>query len=625
MLFALTLAAATLAPAQTVGWPAYGGTAAGSRFSSARQITPANVDQLRPAWTYHTGVFAGLDPETLKAVQEKAAFEATPILHDGVLYLTTPLDQVIALDAATGRERWRYNPHLKRLGYSEMSSRGVAWWSDGGSGACSSRILYGTLDARLIALDAASGKACADFGEGGTVDLTRGVDLRDPGNYQITSAPMVIGDRVVVGSSIGDNRAVSLERGVVRAFDVRSGKMVWNWDPIPWALRQKVRTGAANAWSTISADSEHGLVYVPTGSASPDYYGGERPGNNADADSVVALRAADGKRIWAFQLTHHNLWDYDVAAQPLLFAWKDGTPAIAVTNKSGNVFVLNRLTGKPLVAVTERPVPQSDVPGETTSPTQPFSALPALVPQATPGVDQVFALNPASRAVCESVIKQSRSQGIYTPPSLQGTLTAPGNIGGVNWGSAAYDPARHLFIANVNNLVAYAKLIPRADYTMKYRMGQAVPNRISGEYAAQQQTPYAMYRTFLFATDPHLPCNQPPWGSVVALDLFTGKIAWSVPLGTWIPGQHTGTANLGGPIATAGGLVFTAAAMDDKLRAFDSATGKEIWAADLPAGGQATPMTYMLNGKQYVVICAGGHGKLGTKLGDAVIAYALGH
>ncbi|MGH9519361.1 MAG: PQQ-binding-like beta-propeller repeat protein, partial [Terriglobales bacterium] len=274
------------------------------------------------------------------------------------------------------------------------------------------------------------------------------------------------------------------------------------------------------------------------------------------------------------------------------------------------------------VPVTERPVPASDAPGEKASPTQPFSTLAPLVPQTTPTPEQIFAVNATERSWCEAQLKQSRAQGIYTPPSLQGTLTSPGNIGGVNWGSAAYDPARHLFIADVNNIVAFAKLIPRADYTPQYRAGQ-MPNRISGEFAPQHQTPYALYRSFLMAPDPHLPCNRPPWGSVVALDLFTGKIAWSVPLGTWIPGQMTGTANLGGPIATAGGLVFTAAAMDDKLRAFDSATGKEIWSADLPAGGQATPMTFMLAGKQYVVICAGGHGKLGTKLGDAVIAYAL--
>ncbi|HXR96674.1 MAG TPA: pyrroloquinoline quinone-dependent dehydrogenase [Terriglobales bacterium] len=620
--------AATALAAQSAGWPAYGGTNAGARFSSARQITASNVGQLKVAWTFHTGMWERLPTGVVNAVKQKAAFEATPVLDHGTLYLTDPIDEVFALDAATGAERWRFSPHLGVLDYSEISSRGVALWgAPRPSVACSQRVLVGTLDARLIALDAATGKPCAGFGHNGEVDLTQGVGLRDPGNYQITSAPTVIGDRVVVGSSIGDNRAVSLEQGVVRAYDVRTGKLAWTWDPIPWAEHQKTRTGAANAWSTIAADAEHDMVYVPTGSASPDYYGGERPGNDADADSVVALRASDGHKVWAFQLTHHDLWDYDVAAEPVLFTWKDGTPAIAVTNKTGNVFVLNRLTGKPLVAVTERAVPQSDVPGEQTSATQPFSALPSLVPQVAPNPEAVFGATAADRAWCTAQIRSARSEGIYTPPSLRGSITVPGNIGGVNWGSAAYDPTRHLFIADVNNLLPYARLIPRADFAQERAAapGDNVPNRTSGEFAPQAQTPYGLYRTFLMAPDAaaHLPCNQPPWGSVVALDVFSGKIAWSVPLGTFIAGQHTGTPNLGGPIATAGGLVFTAAAMDGKFRAFDSATGKLAWEVALPAGGQATPMTYEINGRQFVVICAGGHGKLGTKLGDSAVAYTL--
>lgn len=614
--FSVLLLAGALA-AQSAGWPAYGGTVAGTRYSAAAQITPANVARLQVAWTFHTGALHGASA----FVKSKAAFEATPVLDHGTLYLSTPLDQVIALDAATGALRWRYDPKLKHEDFSEMSSRGVALWSARRpGGACARRVFVGTLDGRLIALDAASGKPCQDFGRHGQVDLTRGVDLRDPGNYQVTSAPTVVGNRVIVGSSIGDNRAVSLERGVVRAFDARSGRQVWSWDPIPWALRQKPRTGAANAWSTISADVPRGLVYVPTGSASPDYYGGLRPGNDADADSVVALRAATGQKVWAFQLTHHDLWDYDVAAQPLLFTWKDGTPAIAVTNKSGNLFVLNRLTGQPLVAVTERPVPQSDVPGEHSSPTQPFSALPALAPQAALQPSQIFALNPADRAWCAAQLQKSRSDGIYTPPSLQGSLNEPSNVGGVNWGSAAYDPVRHLFIVDSNALVAYSRLLSRAQYRAAYRSRKQ--NRMTGEFARQAQAPYGLYRSFLLARG-KVPCNPMPWGTLVAVDLYRGRLAWRVPLGSLLPGQATGSPNLGGPIATAGGLVFTAATMDNRFRAFDVATGKQVWQALLPAGGQATPMTFMLRGRQYVVICAGGHGKLGTKLGDAVVAYAL--
>lgn len=612
-----------VAIAQSAGWPAYGGTVAGTRYSTAQQITPANVTQLQVAWTFHTGELARiaqLDPHAQAFVKSKAAFEATPILHHGVLYFSTPLDVVFAIDARTGKAIWRYNPDLHRgFDYSEISSRGVAWWQGAGHGVCAQRIFMGTLDARLIALDARTGKRCIGFGDYGVVHFSRDVDLRDAGNYELTSPPTVIGNRVVIGSSIGDNGAVSLARGVVRAYDVRSGKLVWTWDPIPWALHQNPRTGAANAWSILAADPAHGLVYVPTGSASPDYYGGLRPGNDADADSVVALNAATGKKVWAFQLTHHNLWDYDVAAEPLLFTWKDGTPALAVTNKSGNLFVLNRLTGKPLIPVTERPVPQSDVPGEHTSPTQPFSALPPLAPQTPLTPQTIFAVNAQDRAWCEKQLQGVRNQGIYTPPSLQGSLSEPGNVGGVNWGSAAYDPVHHVYIADVNNLVAYARLIPRALYE---QANHGLHNRIYSDFGTQRQTPYGMVRGFLLWQG-KVPCNQPPWGMVVAEDLYTGKLAWRVPLGTLIPGQHTGSPNLGGPIATAGGLVFTAAAMDDMLHAYDSATGKSVWEASLPAGGNATPMTYMLDGRQYVVICAGGHGKLHTKLGDSVIAYAL--
>lgn len=618
---------AACAAAQTAGWPAYGGTVAGTRFSAARQITLANVAQLQVAWTFHTGELAEiakLDPQAQAFVKSKLAFEATPILHRGVLYFSTPFDRVFAVNARTGKQLWVFNPHLARLDYSEMSSRGVAWWQGPGSSPCSARVFIGTLDARLIALDASTGQPCADFGSRGTVNLTSGADVVEPGQYQITSPATVIGDRVVIGSSMGDNRAVTLGRGIVRAYDVRTGKLIWTWDPIPWALHQNPRTGAANAWSVIAADPAHGLVFVPTGSPSPDYYGGKRLGNDADADSVVALRASDGKKLWAFQLTHHNLWDYDVASEPLLFTWSDGTPAVAVTNKSGNVFVLNRLTGKPLVAVTERPVPQTDVPGERTSPTQPFSALPALAPQVALTPDHIFAVNAADRAWCEAQLKGVRNLGIYTPPSLQGSLSEPGNIGGVNWGSMAFDPLRHLLIANVNNIVAYARLIPRAQFDQS---GHGLSgNRISGEFAPQRQTPYGLFRTFLIWPGPgnlRVPCNQPPWGTVTALNPFTRKIAWQVPLGTLMPGRMTGSPNLGGPMVTASGLVFTAATFDDTLRAFATSTGKLLWQAHLPAGGNATPMTYELNGRQYVVIAAGGHGKLPTKLGDSLIAYAL--
>lgn len=603
------------------GWATYSNDPGGTRYSTAKQIDKGNVAQLKVAWTFRTGAFPHNED-----LDHKYAFEATPILLDGTLYLSTPYDQVIALNAATGAKLWEYDAKLELpYGASEVTSRGVSAYRDPSAKSgkpCALRIFIGTLDARLIALDGATGKPCADFGTAGEIDLTSEVRLRDPGDYQVTSAPAVYKDLVITGSSIGDNRAVALERGIVRAFDVRSGKLRWTWDPIaPWAYQTSPRTGAGNAWSTISVDPEHVLLFVPTGSASPDYYGGLRKGDDKWANSVVALKASSGEFVWGFQVVHHDLWDYDVASQPALFAWKDGTPAIAITTKIGRVFVLNRLNGKPLLPVDEEPVPKSDIPGEESWPTQPNSHI-SMVPEKISPED-AWGKDPQERQWCEDKMKAARSGVIFTPPSLEGTLVFPSNVGGVNWGSSAYDPQRHLLVADTNRLIIMAKLIPR-DKFENARANATDADRLHGEFARQTGTPFGMYRTPLLAPS-GLPCNPPPWGTVAAVDLFTGKVAWNVPLGTFIPGKNTGTITLGGPMATAGGLVFTAAAatMDNFLRAFDSDSGQELWKFELPAGGQATPMTYIVNGKQYLVIAAGGHGKLGTKQGDYVLAFTL--
>jgi quinoprotein glucose dehydrogenase len=601
------------------GWPTYGNDAGGTRYSPAKQIDRGNVAQLRVAWTYRTGALP-FDED----LDKKAAFEATPILIDGKLFLSTPYNHVIVLNAVTGVKIWEFDPKLEHpYGFSEVTSRGVSAWRDAAAKAgkpCALRIFIGTLDARLIALDGDTGKPCADFGTNGEVDLTNEVKLRDPGDYQVTSAPAIYKDLVITGSSEGDNRAVTLERGIVRAFDARTGKLRWTWDPIaPWAYQTSPRTGAGNAWSTISVDAQQDLAFIPTGSASPDYYGGFRKGDNKWANSVVALRASTGEFVWGFQVVHHDLWDYDVASQPTLFAWKDGTPAIAITTKMGRVFVLNRLTGVPLLPVEERPVMKSDIPGEESWPTQPASTI-SLVPEKL-SVDDAWGKDDKEKQWCAEQIKAVRSGDIFTPPSLQGTLVFPSNVGGVNWGSAAYDPQRHLLFVNTNRLPILVRMIPRADFDAA-RKNATDSDRLHGEFARQTGAPYAMFRTPLLAPS-GLPCNAPPWGTVAAVDLFEGKKVWDVPLGGFIPGINTGTLTLGGPMVTAGGIVFTAAAMDNYLRAFDSETGKEIWKYQLPAGGQATPMTYTQGGKQYLVIAAGGHGKLGTKQGDYVIAFSL--
>ena len=601
------------------GWPTYGNDPGGTRYSPAKQIDRSNVGQLKVAWTYRTGALP-YDED----LDHKAAFEATPILIEGKLYLSTPYDHVLALNAATGAKLWEFDPKLEHpYGFSEVTSRGVSAWKDASvkTGAvCALRIFIGTLDARLIALDGETGKECADFGIAGEVDLTANVRIRDPGNYQVTSAPAIYKDVVITGSSVGDNRAVTLERGIVRAFDARTGKLRWTWDPIaPWAYQSTPRTGAGNAWSTLSVDDQRDLVFIPTGSASPDYYGGLRKGDNKWADSVVALKASTGEFVWGFQVVHHDLWDYDVASQPTLFNWKDGTPAIAITTKMGRVFVLNRLNGKPLLPVEERPVAKSDIPGEESWPTQPASTISLVPERLTP--DDAWGTDEKAKQACADLIKAARYGDIYTPPSLQGTLVFPSNVGGVNWGSGAYDPQRHLLFVDTNRLPIFVKLIPRADFE-NARKNASESDRLHGEFARQTGAPFAMFRTPLLSPS-GLPCNAPPWGTVAAVDLFEGKKIWDVPLGSFLPGMNTGTITLGGPMVTAGGVVFTAAAMDNYLRAFDSETGKEIWKYELPAGGQATPMTYTLSGKQYLVIAAGGHGKLGTKQGDYVVAFTV--
>jgi len=600
-------------------WTNYGSDPGGTRYSTAHQIDRTNVSRLQLAWTYRTGA---MQQET--NLKRKAAFETSPILFDNKLFLSTPYNHVIALDPQSGSKFWEYDAQVNLArNYSEVTSRGVSAWRDPKTKShqpCRLRIFLGTIDGRIIALDGDTGKPCLDFGSKGELDLTQDVALAKEwrGGYEVTSAPAIYKDLVIVGSSIADNWKVDTERGLVRAYDVRTGKLHWTWNPTPWAETTEPRTGGANAWSTLSVDSDRDLVFVPTGSAAPDYYGGIRKGDNKWANSVVALRASTGKFVWGFQVVHHDLWDYDVASQPLLFTWKDGTPAVAINTKMGHVFVLNRLTGAPLLPVEERTVPQSDIPGEQSWPTQPFSTI-SLVPEGLTASD-AWGSTRDDVKWCQDKIKASRSEGIFTPPSLQGSIAFPGNVGGVNWGSAAYDPQHHVMVANTNRLIAWVKLISREKFEAETNKQQ--DNRIYGEFGEQKGSPYGLYRSFLFSPG-GAPCNVPPWGTTEAIDLFSGKQLWDVPLGTMIPGQQTGSINLGGPMVTAGGLVFTSATMDLYLRAFDIESGKEVWKYQLPAGGQATPMTYSLNGKQYLVIAAGGHGKLGTKQGDYVVAFTL--
>jgi len=618
-------------------WSWYGGDPGGSRYSQARQINRDNVERLQTAWTYRTGELgAGF------ASADSLTFEATPILVGDSLYLSTATNIVIAIDPATGRERWRYDPKTPRdTHYSEAASRGVSSWIDplaDSTAACAQRIFFGTLDARLIAIDGHTGQPCADFGVAGTVDLAAGARVTQRGGYLVTSPPAIYRDLVITGSAIGDNRAVELERGIVRAFDARTGELRWSWDPIPtddasaqatgWTAQGAKHTGAANAWSILSVDVGRGLVFVPTGSASPDYFGGERTGNNEYANSLVALRADSGEVVWHRQLVHHDLWDYDLAAQPMLIDFeRDGKliPAVVQATKTGMLFIFDRETGEPVFDIIERPVPASDVAGESTSPTQPFPATPALASHAAVTPNDAWGLTFYDRGKCRDLISQYRSEGIFTPPSLRGTIIAPGYAGGVNWGSLAFDNERQLVIAAVNHLPMVATLIPRDRFDPK-QLSAAHPDSDIGR---QQGTPYGVRREPLLSPL-GLPCVAPPWGTLAAVDLRRNTIRWQVMLGStrdktpwFVPSSTLGMPNMGGPIVTAGGLALVAAATDNYLRAFDVETGRELWKGRLPAGGQATPMTYQRDGRQFVVIAAGGHGKLGTQRGDYVVAFAL--
>ncbi|TLZ62340.1 MAG: pyrroloquinoline quinone-dependent dehydrogenase [Gammaproteobacteria bacterium] len=620
-------------------WGYYGGDAFGQRFSSLDEINRGNVSRLKVVWTYRTGELgAGFTRAG------KLTFEATPVLAFGLLYVETGTNIVIALDPESGHERWRVDPHIDRARhYAEASSRGVSVWEStdaGQTGLCRRRIFTGTLDARLLALDAQTGRPCVDFGGSGQVDLTRGLRIRDVGAYLVTSPPAVYANAVIVGSAIGDNRATDLERGVIRAFDARSGAQLWSFDPLPdspshpaaadWDLAQAAGTGAGNAWGVMTVDEEHGLVLVPTGSASPDFYGGRRVGSNRFANSLLALDARSGKLVWHRQLIHHDLWDYDLAAQPVLGDIEvQGVPVPAViqATKTGMLYVFERTGGQPLVPISERPVPASHVPGEQAWPTQPFSSLPALTPQRPVLPSDAWGLTFWDRGKCRDLIASLRNEGIFTPPDTRGTLLSPGYIGGVNWGGMAFDEQRQRVIAAVNHLPMVVTLMSHQELEREGRSEQ-FPH---SEFAPQTGAPYGMRREPLLSPW-DLPCTAPPWGTLVSVDLRRARIVWQVPLGStegltpwFVPSRDFGMPNMGGPIATDGELVFVSAAMDSYLRAFDVETGRELWKYKLPAGGQATPMTYRAgrDQHQYLVISAGGHGGLGTPRGDYLIAFAL--
>lgn len=615
-------------------WREYGGDKGGLRYSPLRQIHPGNVDQLEVAWTYRHGDFSDGQGE-----YARTSFQATPLAIRDTLYFCTAYNRVIALDAETGEERWTFDPVLRAKrgeGPYPLTCRGVAYWEarSDEAGTCARRIFTGTRDSELIALDAETGAPCSDFGRAGRVALREGIGDAPPWEYYPTSPPLVIGDVVVIGALVADNLRVDAPSGVVRAFDVRSGALRWAWDPVPpgWTRDERdpssaYQAGTPNVWAPLSGDAERGLVFVPTGNPAPDLFGGQREGIDHYGSSTVALDASSGEVVWHFQTVHHDVWDYDVASQPTLFEIEgvgEGRPGVAQATKMGHVFLLDRETGEPLYPVEERAVPQGGIAGERLSPTQPFPTHPPPLHETKLEASDAWGFTPIDRADCAEKLGRYRSDGIFTPPSREGSVQFPGSAGGMNWGGIAIDPVRGLLITNQIHTALVSQILPRDAYEALDPSDVVYPN----EAYPMEGTPYGV-RRFALLSNFGAPCNLPPWGTLTAVDLRTGSVRWRSTLGTtrdqapfpmWL---SLGAPNLGGAVVTAGGVVFIGATTDRFFRGFSLETGEEIFRRRIPFTASANPITYRLreDGRQFVVVAAGGHGW--SEPGDAVIAYAL--
>lgn len=607
----------------------------GVKYSPLQQINRTSVQDLQQVWEYHTG-----ETNHLKNVLD--AFEDEPSLIEGNLVVCTTSRRLIALDPATGKERWIYDPKQERTGMRKC--RGITAWTDPAAPSaamCKTRILLGTADYRLVAVDARSGTPCPDFGDHGQVVMKKSKAEIFPGEVSAGSRPAVVNGVVVVGSTVADDQRFDAPSGRVLAFDARTGKPLWEFDPLPrsasdpaaatWLKGNAGDEGAGNVWAEMAVDESLDLVYLPTSSPSVDFYGGLRPGANAYADSIVALKGSTGQVVWSFQFTHHNIWDYDTPSQPLLIdlPYNGKTvPALVQTLKTGMIFVFDRRTGEPLVPYVERPVPQQGkAPGEWLSPTQPYPVgLPILAPQGlTP--DEAWGFTPIDRWLCKKRISELNYGPMYTPPSEKGTVLSPAAAGGPNWGGGAYDPSSHLLVVPSNRVAMIVTLVPRDQ--VKLQSVQTIETRAAMMFPSAG-TPY-MTKIEPLLSSWGTPCTAPPWATLTAVDLVSGSIRWQVPLGSIDKLAHLpfswelGTPGAGGPLVTAGGLVFIGYTMDDRIRAFNLQTGETLWKASLPAAGMATPVTYEVDGRQYVVLTAGGHSMYGSTKGDAVVAYALRH
>lgn len=613
-------------------WHQYGRTSYGQRYSPLVQINAKNVSDLTEAWRYQTG-----DLKKPDDVGE-TTYQVTPLKVGNSLFLCTPHNWAIALDAATGKEKWKYDPNAgMNPDRQHQTCRGVTYYADPTAQAgslCAARVYLPTSDARLIALDAASGQVCTSFADKGTLHLEVGMKYNPAGYYYSTSPPAIAGNKIIIGGAVNDNYSTQEQSGVIRAFDVNSGELLWNWDSgnptqtQPLQPGQTYTTNSPNSWSVFSVDEALGLVYIPLGNQVPDQLGmGRSESVEKYSSSIVALDVNTGQDRWVRQTVHHDLWDMDVPAQPVLLdiTKKDGekVPALVGPTKQGDIYVLDRRNGEPILAVTEEKAPGGAIPEDFSSPTQPTSAL-SFKPDPLQEKN-MWGVSMFDQLACRIKFHQLNYEGRYTPPSLNGTLVYPGNFGTFNWGSVAVDPERQVMFGMPTYLAFTSQLVPRAQ----------VPPKGQDEKGSEQglnRNDGAPYGVFMgpFLGPLGIPCQAPPWGYVAGADLVTGKTAYKHKNGTVydmtplpLPFK-VGVPGIGGPMITKGGVAFLGAAVDNYLRAYDLTSGKELWKARLPAGGQATPMTYAMDdGKQYVVIVAGGHGSVGTKAGDYVIAYKL--
>ncbi len=634
-------AGASSATEAATDWPAYGGTGFGTRYSRLKEITKENVANLKLAWEFRTGDRKGADDP------DEITNESTPLKIGDLLYTCSQHQIVFALEAATGKLRWKFDPKIQHnKSFQHMTCRGVSYHetkpgavtADGASAPadCPKRIFLPTDDGRMFALDAESGAPCESFGDHGQIDLKAGSEIKTLGFYEGTSPPVVTDKVLIMGGSVIDNYSDRVPSGVIRGFDIYSGKLIWVFDagnPDPNEMpsaSHHFTAGSPNSWSISAVDENLGLVYVPLGSSSPDIWAGKRPADYERYDSaLVALDIMTGKLRWSFQNVHHDLWDMDMPSQPSLVdlhSAQGTTPAIYVPAKTGNVFVLDRRDGHQLVPAPERPVPQGAAPGDRLSPTQPFSDLSFRPRQNLTGA-QMWGSTMFDQLACRIKFHRLRYEGPFTPPSEQGTIVFPGDFGMFEWGGIAIDPDRQIAIANPQSIPFISRLVPRG------KDNPSAPNAAHppGTELGVQPMYGAPFGVDLgiFLSPLGIPCLAPPWGTLAAIDLRTNRIIWQYRVGTIrdeaplpLPFK-LGVPMLGGPIVTAGGVAFLTGTMDDYIRAFDVNDGKLLWEDRLPAGGQATPMTYEAGGKQYVVTVDGGHGSFGTKLGDYIRAYAL--